>query len=188
MSKIGEREIKIEEGVTVTVTDNRSRGLGTDVVISGKEGSMSINIPNQLRVIIENKIIKVKRNSEDKKIRAMHGLFRTLINNGIVGVNKLWEKELEVVGTGYNVKKQGEDIVLKVGYSHLVTFKKPDGVSFDVKGNNKIIVKGVDKQLVGEVASKIRSIKKPDSYKGKGLRYKGERIKLKPGKKAKVAG
>jgi large subunit ribosomal protein L6 len=115
----------------------------------------------------------------------MHGLTRKLIANAVEGVTKRFEKKLEVVGTGYNVKMQGEGMVFKLGYSHLIEMKKPEGIRFAVEGNN-ITVSGIDKQLVGEVSNKIYTLKKPDPYKGKGLRYAGQVVKLKPGKKAKA--
>ncbi len=178
MSKVGERKISVPEGVQIEVDEKR-------VFVKGQEGEISLEIPEELKVIKEGQEISVQRKNDSKKARSLHGLFRTLINNAVIGVLKPWEKRLEVVGTGYGVKKQGEDLVLKLGYSHLVTFKKVEGIKLEVKGN-KIIVRGANKQLVGEVAAKIRSVKKPDSYKGKGIRYEGEVIKLKPGKKAKV--
>jgi large subunit ribosomal protein L6 len=109
-----------------------------------------------------------------------------LVYNAVVGVEKQWTKALEVVGTGYNVKQQGEDVVFKVGYSHPVTFKKQEGVSYKVEGNNKVVVSGIDKQLVGQVAYQMKLVRKPDAYKAKGVRYEGEVIKTKPGKKAKA--
>src|SRR3989344_5586731 len=125
---------------------------------------------------------------ELKKVKALHGLYRTLISNAMQGVVTPWQKRLEIVGTGYNAKMQGEDLALKVGYSHPIVFKKVTGIKFQVDGNNIIIISGVDKQLVGQVAHQIKTNKKPDPYKGKGIRYEGERLKLKPGKKAKTAG
>ncbi len=103
-------------------------------------------------------------------------------------MEKPWQKRLEVVGTGYNVKLQGEDLVFKLGYSHPVVFKKVTGIKFQVEGNNKVIIEGVDKQLVGQIAYQIKMLKKPDVYKGKGIRYEGEKLRIKPGKKAKAAG
>jgi large subunit ribosomal protein L6 len=137
---------------------------------------------------MENNELIIKRSNEEKKTKSLHGLYRQLVYNGVSGVEKLWEKRLEVVGTGYNVKLQGEDLVFKLGYSHPVVFKKTPGVSYQVDGNTKVIVSGVDKQLVGQIAHKIILLKKPDVYKGKGIRYEGEKLRIKPGKKAKAAG
>lgn len=180
MSKIGNAPIKIEEGIQITVNSGA-------VEVSGKEGSLSIPLPHGISIEKDDVEIKVRRSSDSKKVRSLHGLIRSLIKNAVTGVSRKWEKDLEVFGTGYRVKAQGEDLVFEVGYSHNVTFKKTEGVTFAVEGNNKLKILGIDKQKVGEVAYKIRSIKKPDAYKGKGIRYKGEVLRLKPGKKAKAA-
>jgi len=156
------------------------------VSIKGKEGQLSIEIPKNIEVVKKNSLILIKRKSDDSKMKSLHGLVRSLIYNAILGVNKLWEKRLKVVGTGYRAKLQGDNLVLEVGYSHPVIFKKIEGISLLIEGTNKIIIKGVDKQLVGQVAYQITSIKKPDPYKGKGIQYEGEKIKLKPGKKEKA--
>lgn len=180
MSKIGEKPINIPE-LTQIEFKNKT------VNIKGKEGELSINVPKNIEVIKENNLILVKRKSDDNKTKALHGLVRSLINNAVLGVNKLWEKKLKVVGTGFKAKLQQDNLILEVGYSHPVSFKKIEGINLSVEDANKIMVKGVDKQLVGQVAYQIRSIKKPDPYKGKGIQYEGEKIKLKPGKKEKTA-
>lgn len=180
MSKVGNNPIKVPSTVTVDLKDHH-------VIIKGKEGQVEFAFPKELSLKREGDILMVQRKSDNKMIKAIHGLFRSLIANGIIGVEKLWEKRLEIVGTGFNVKLQGEDLVIKVGFSHPVIFKKTEGIKYAVEGNNKIIVKGTDKQLVGQVAYQIKCIKQPDVYKGKGIRYQGEVIKLKPGKKAKMA-
>jgi large subunit ribosomal protein L6 len=180
MSKIGNAPVTIEATTQVEINPDL-------VKVTGKEGSVSIAIPFGISVAKDGEQIIVKRSSESKKVKALHGLIRSLINNAVIGVSKKWEKDLEVFGTGYRVKAQGEDLLFEVGYSHTVTFKKAEGVHFTVEGNNKVKIDGVDKQKVGEIAYKIRSIKKPDAYKGKGIRYKGEVLRLKPGKKAKAA-
>ena len=158
-------------------------------------GLLTLNVSNSVNkqtqadfLIKEEKNLIIKRNNNEKKVRSLHGLFRQLISNAISGVEKPWEKKLEVVGTGYTVKLQGEDLVFKIGYSHLVTFKKQPGIKYQVEGNNKVTVAGYDKQLVGQVAYQIKMIRKPDVYKGKGIRYLGEKLRIKPGKKAKAAG
>lgn len=180
MSKIGELPIVVGQEVEVQIKDG-------EVFVKGPAGSINIEIPRQIEVVMQEKTISVKRRRNNSKTVALHGLIRTLINNAVVGVKNPWKKTLEVVGTGYRAKMQGEDIVFEVGYSHPVIFSKREGVSLSVEGKNKVIVSGVDRQLVGEVAKQIKMIKKPDPYKGKGLRYEGEYIKLKPGKKAKGA-
>ncbi len=181
MSKIGEKLIEASQDVQVSFADRV-------VLVKGKEGELRIQLPHELNVEIKDGKISVKRKTEAKRVRALHGLFRTLISNAIEGVTKPWEKKLEIVGTGFNVKLQGEDLALKVGFSHQVLFKKVGGIKFQVEGNNGITVLGVDKQLVGQVAHQIKMVRKPDVYKGKGIKYAGERLRIKPGKKAKAAG
>ena len=132
--------------------------------------------------------LSVKRSNEEKKTKSIHGLYRQLINNAVLGVQKLWEKRLKIVGTGYTVKLDKDDLVFKIGYSHPVIFKKVPGIKFQVEGNNKAVVLGSDKQLVGQVAYQIKILKKPDVYKGKGIQYEGEKLRIKPGKKVKAAG
>ena len=185
MSKIGQKPILIPAGVTVSFEELKIK-KETLVRIKGKNGEMEISVPRVLKVEKNNGSLIVTRRSETKRAKSFHGLFRSLIANAVVGVEKLWRKELEIVGTGYTVKPQGEDLVFKLGYSHLITFKKVAGIKFTIKGVNKITIEGVDKQLVGEIAYQIRSLRKPDPYKGKGIRYLGEVIKLKPGKKVKA--
>ncbi len=178
MSKIGQQPILIEQGVSVSLE-------GNTVKLKGNFGKKEVSMPEGLGVVLKDNYLMIERKKEEKKIKALHGLYRQLIANLIKGVIKPWEKRLEVVGTGYNVKLQGENLIFKLGFSHPVIYKKREGIKFEVVGNNQIIVSGIDKQLVGEVANQIRNLKKPDSYKGKGVRYVGEKIKLKPGKKAK---
>lgn len=181
MSKIGQQKISLSKAVNITI-DNHM------VKIKGPNGELSIEVPKVLAIEKEGEVLSVKRLKDDKETASLHGLYRQLIANAIAGVENPWQKKLEVVGTGFNVKLQGEDLVFKVGYSHPVVFKKREGIKFQVEGNNKFIVSGSDKQLVGEIAYQIKMIKKPDIYKGKGIKYTGETIRIKPGKKAKVAG
>lgn len=181
MSKIGEKPIKIGERTNATFNKQ-------NIFIKGQEGEISIEIPSTLEIEINDKLIYIKRKDESKKTKALHGLYRQLISNAVLGVEKLWQKRLEVVGTGYGVKLQGEDLVFKLGYSHPIIFKKVEGVKFQVEGTNKVVVSGVDKQLVGQVAFQIKMLKKPDVYKGKGIRFEGEKLRIKPGKKVKAAG
>jgi len=179
MSKIGYTPVTITDGVTFTVE-------GKKVTITGREGTLSFDIPKYLSLKQEDATVHVERSNDEAQVRAMHGLFRKLLANAVSGVMTPWEKKLEVVGTGYNAKMQGTDIILKVGYSHEVKIPIEDGVRFAVEGNNLITVSGIDRQLVGQVAHKIKSVRKPDPYKGKGLRYQGEYVRIKPGKKAKA--
>jgi len=178
MSKIGKQPVLILQGVTVAVD-------GQKIKISGPKGRGAITIPNKIKVVVEDNQVLVSRDSEDKKTKSNHGTTRNIINNLVNGVVKEWTKELEVVGTGFQVLLAGQNLDFKLGFSHPVVFDQVDGARFEVD-NNKIKVSGVNKELVGNVAAKIRSIKKPDAYKGKGIRYVGEVIKLKPGKAAKV--
>ncbi len=181
MSKIGEKEIQVVQDVQASIAGDR-------ISVKGKEGEIHFDIPRELEVVVNSGVIKVSRKSEAKKVKALHGLYRTLIANATSGVAKPWEKKLEIVGTGYTVKLQGEDLALKLGYSHQIVFKKVEGIKFQVQGNNNITVVGADKQLVGQVAHQIKMVRKPDPYKGKGIKYAGEKLRIKPGKKAKAVG
>lgn len=181
MSKIGNKPIAVPPSVQVSFSEGK-------VSIKGKEGQMNLDIPRKIRVKNSDGVIILERKDEEKKTKSLHGLIRQLIYNAVTGVEKPWEKKLAIVGTGFNVKVQGEDLILKLGYSHPVVFKKVEGVTFRIEGNNKIILSGIDKQLVGQVAFQIKLLKLPDAYKGKGIRYEGEKLRIKPGKKAKVAG
>lgn len=178
MSKIGQKPIEVPNNVSVKIEGNL-------VKIVGPNGEKEIVFPDHLKVNFQEGKILVKRVNEEKKSKSLHGLYRQIIANLVKGVSNLWEKKLEIVGTGYQVKLQGEDLVFKLGYSHPIIFKKQEGLKYQVIGNNTIVVSGVDKQLVGQVAYQIKSLKKPDAYKGKGIRYFGEKLRLKPGKKAK---
>jgi len=181
MSKIGQMPIPIPASVTVKVENQQ-------ITVSGKNGQIQQTLPACLTIVKHDDRLEIRRSNDKKQTKSLHGLFRNLVRNAVVGVETLFEKRLEIIGTGYNAKMQNEDIVLKVGYSHPIIFKKAAGVQFKVEGNNIIVVSGIDKQLVGQVAHQIKLIKKPDPYKGKGIRYEGERLRIKPGKKAKAAG
>lgn len=180
MSKVGNQPITIPSGVTVTVNPD-------SVTVAGTHGQLTVSVPSVITVKLDEQQLIVNRANENAQTKALHGLTRTLINNAVIGVEKEWEKNLEVVGTGYRVKQAGENLTFEVGYSHNITFNKVDGIKFVVGGNNKVKIVGIDKQQVGEVAYKIKALKKPDPYKGKGIRYEGEVIRLKAGKKAKTA-
>lgn len=179
MSKIGYKPIIINEGVTASISDN-------NLELTATEGKFNFKIPKSLTANIKEKEIILNRKKEYKKVKSLHGLYRSLIQNAMSGLIKPWEKKMEVSGTGYSVRQVGEDLEIKVGFSHPVVFKKIEGINFKVEGNKKIIVSGSDKQKVGEIANKIKSIKIPDSYKGKGIKYMGEILRIKPGKKAKT--
>jgi len=181
MSKIGEKPIILSSTVNLTVEENK-------INVKGPQGEMFFDVPKELNIFRKDNHLIIERKNNDKKVRSIHGLYRQLLSNAITGVEKVWEKKLEVVGTGFTVKLQGEDLVFKIGYSHLVTYKKQPGIKYAVEGNNKVTVSGFDKQMVGQVAYQIKMIRKPDVYKGKGIRYLGEKLRIKPGKKAKAAG
>lgn len=179
MSKIGFKPITIPQGVQVEIA-------GPVVTVKGMKGTLSYNLPDFLSVSKENDVMLVTRQNDSKRQKATHGLYRSLIANGVHGVTEGWSRKLEVVGTGFNAKMQGKGVVLKVGYSHPVTYEPQDGIQLAVDGNNVIIITGADKQLVGQVAHQIKLIRKPDIYKGKGIRFEGERVRIKPGKKTKA--
>ena len=187
MSKIGNIPIQVPATVQVKVNQNA-------ISIKGREGEMHFTVPKVLQLKQEGDKLLVKAVNEDlpagrqgKKTKSVHGLYRQLLFNAVTGVETPWQKKLEVIGTGFNVKLQGEDLVFKVGYSHPVVFKRNPNIKFQIEGNNKVVVSGFDKQIVGQVAYQIKMIKPPDVYKGKGIRYEGEKIKLKPGKKVKTS-
>ena len=180
MSKIGKKPIDIPAGIIVSV-DNDS------VVVKGLKGELSVVVDSVIKVEIKDNQIILSPKREVKKVNALWGLSRSLIANMVCGVEKGYEKELELQGVGYKVAQKGSDLELNLGFSHPVTFKAPEGVEFKVE-KNKITVLGIDKQLIGQVAANIRSLKKPEPYKGKGIRYVGEQVRRKVGKKAAGAG
>ncbi|GAK54336.1 50S ribosomal protein L6 [Candidatus Moduliflexus flocculans] len=177
MSRIGKKPIEIPKGVEIS--------LQQDVLtVKGKLGVLTYAIPAGISVNTEESKLVVARATDQKRHRALHGLVRSLVNNMVVGVSEGFTRTLEIVGIGYRAKKEGTGITLSVGYSHPVDVPAPEGITFDVEGTNKIIVKGIDKQRVGQVAADIRKIRKPEPYKGKGIRYSDEVIRKKEGKTA----
>lgn len=179
MSRIGELPILIAEGVEVSKT-------GAEITVTGPKGTLTLHVDPSVSVEIEDKKIMVKRKNDEKRVKAMHGLTRSLISNMVVGVANLWSKNLELVGVGFRAAVNGDKLVLNVGYSHPVEITAPEGVTFTVSDNTKIAVAGINKQLVGQIAANIKKVRVPDVYKGKGIRYEGEYIKKKVGKSAKV--
>jgi len=175
MSRIGKKPIEIPQGVEIKMTKNV-------VTTKGKLGTLSYAVPSDISVDIQEKEIVVTRATDQKRHRALHGLVRSLLNNMVIGVSTGFSKTLIIEGIGYRVTKQGNGINLAVGYSHPVNFDAPDGITFDVEGQNRIIVKGADKQLVGQVAANIRRVRPPEPYKGKGIRYSDEYVRRKVGK------
>ena len=179
MSRIGRAPIAVPAGVTVTIAD------GNVVTVKGPLGELTQKFASVLTIAQEGNTLTVTRPNDEKENRALHGLTRTLLNNMIVGVKDGFSKKLEIVGVGYRVEKQGAKLVLGLGYSHPVIFEEKDGVKFEVPDATTIIVKGIDKQAVGQVAAVIRSKRPPEPYLGKGIKYEGERIRRKAGKTGK---
>lgn len=177
MSRIGKKLIHFPENINIEYIDN-------SFACNGPLGKLELEIPDKIRLKIEDSTISVSRATNDKEIRALHGTFRQLISNIIEGVLKGFEKTLEIVGVGYRVALEGSEIVIHIGFSHPVRVKVPEDLKVKVE-KNKITISGIDKQRVGQFAAEIRSIKKPEPYKGKGIRYSDEKIRLKAGKAAK---
>src|SRR5438132_2799024 len=177
MSRIGKSPIQLPEGVGVSIVAGR-------VMVNGPLGELSHEVPARLQVDHVEDQILVKRPTDRGEDRALHGLTRTLIANMVEGVTKGFEKRLEIQGVGYRAALQGADLRLDVGYSHSVVMKAPQGITFEVPVPTEIVVKGVDKQQVGQVAAEVRKVRPPEPYKGKGIRYQGEYVRRKVGKRA----
>ncbi len=175
MSRIGRMPITIPAGVEVKLD-------GQVVTVKGKGGTLTQEVHPDIQVAIADGIVTVTRPSDQKEHRALHGLTRSLLNNMVVGVSEGFEKNLEINGVGYRAAKTGKNLVLNLGYSHPIEMAEPAGITIEVPAQNKIIVKGADKQLVGETAAKIRSFRSPDPYKGKGIKYANEQLRIKEGK------
>lgn len=181
MSRIGKLPVKIPSGVTVNVHDHA-------ISVKGSKGELSRSLHPDMRVSVKNDTVIVERPSESKQHRALHGLTRTLVSNMLEGVSKGYEKQLELVGVGYRASKQGETLVLNVGYSHPVRYAVPKGITVEVPEPTKVIVRGASKEELGQVTAEIRKVRPPEPYKGKGIQYRGERIRRKAGKTGKTAG
>ena len=178
MSRIGRMPIAIPAGVTVDIAENNQ------VTVKGPKGTLERVLPAEMTITKEGEEIKVTRPNDLKKMKSLHGLTRTLINNMIVGVNEAYSKTLEIEGIGYRAALQGGKLVMNLGYSHQIEYVPEEGVKVEVPNANTIVVSGIDKQRVGEVAALIRGYRKPEPYKGKGIHYKGEHIRRKEGKTA----
>ena len=178
MSRIGNKPITVPEGVEVKLE-------GQKITVKGPKGTLEREIHKNISVSIENNIINVTRPNNEAQNRSLHGLTRTLISNMITGVVSEYTRELQINGVGYRVAKQGNNLNLTLGYSHPVIFEAPEGISFDVPNPNTIIVKGVDKELVGQTAANIRIKRPPEVYRGKGIKYAEEVIRRKQGKTGK---
>ena len=180
MSRIGKQPITIKDNVTVTVKDQK-------VTVKKDQLSLEQAIPNGIKVEVKDNQVIVTKTATTRQTKALHGLVRSLIQNMIIGVTEGYQKTLELHGTGYRVVAKGEGIEMSLGFSHPVTYEASKGVKLEVTNQTTIVISGANKQQVGEVAAKIRQFRTPDAYKGKGIRYLGEVVKLKPGKAAKAA-
>jgi len=181
MSRIGKAPIEIPKGVEVKVE-------GDKVSVKGPMGTLSRTLPAGISIVVEGSVANVKRSTETNELKALHGLYRMLVLNMVTGVAKGFEKRLELSGVGYRAAMQGTKLSLQIGFSHPVTFDAPAGIAFKVEGQDKVLVSGIDKELVGLIASRIRASKEVEPYKLKGIKYQGEYIKKKAGKAAKTAG
>ena len=179
MSRIGRMPIAIPAGVTVDIAENNQ------VTVKGPKGTLERVLPAEMTITKEGEEVKVTRPNDLKKMKSLHGLTRTLINNMIIGVTEGYEKRLEVNGVGYRAAKQGKKLTLSLGYSHPVEMEDPEGLESTMEGQNVIIVKGIDKEKVGQYAAEIRDKRRPEPYKGKGIKYADEVIRRKVGKTGK---
>ena len=180
MSRIGRAPINVPAGVEVTVD-----AVNYTVTVKGPKGTLTQNYHSRMNVSVNGNVVSVTRPSDEKEDRALHGLTRTLISNMVVGVTAGYSKKLEVNGVGYRVALQGKALNLTLGYSHPVIMDAPEGITFECPDANTIIIKGIDKQLVGQISAVIRSKRAPEPYKGKGIKYEGEKIRRKAGKTGK---
>jgi len=179
MSRIGKKPITVPSGVDITVT-------GAHVTVKGPKGTLEHDLPDNIGIERDGDDLNVTRINDERQNRALHGLTRSLVANMVTGVSNGFERDLEIVGVGYRAQAQGPNkIELQLGFSHPVTVDAPDGITFEVPAPTKITVRGIDKQQVGQVAADIRKLRKPEPYKGKGVRYAGERVLRKAGKSAK---
>ena len=180
MSRIGKMPIELPKGVNVEIN-------GREVIVKGAKGTLSQSFHPEMAIALEDSILRVSRPSDSRQHRALHGLTRALLNNMVVGVSEGYIRRLDVEGVGYRAELNGDNLVLHVGYSHPVEMEPRDDLSYDVQDRGKkIIVTGIDKQVVGEIAAQIRKVRPPEPYKGKGIRYEGERVRRKAGKAGKV--
>jgi large subunit ribosomal protein L6 len=178
MSRIGKNPIPVPSGVDVTISGNH-------VQVKGPKGSLERDLPGAITIRQDGDTLVVERPDDERKNRALHGLSRTLVNNMVIGVTDGFTTELEIQGVGYRATLQGRDLDLALGFSHPVSVTAPEGITFEVPSPTRIAVKGIDKEAVGQAAANIRKIRKPEPYKGKGVRYLGERVQRKAGKAAK---
>ena len=175
MSRIGMKPVPVPAGVKVTIS-------GKEVTVEGKLGKLSLVLPESISAVVEGDQVKVSRVSDEGNNKALHGLFRSLIKNNLIGVSEGYKKELQIVGVGYKAVLAGTKLTLSLGYSPDIIYQVPEGIKIQITDATKLQITGVDKQLVGEVAASIRKFKKPEPYKGKGVRYSDEHVVIKPGK------
>lgn len=180
MSRVGHMPIEVPQGVKVEIDDKGQ------VTVTGPGGELSQRFPRQMSIEVGEGEITVARPSDEREHRALHGLTRSLLANMVVGVTEGFEKRLEIQGVGYRAEETGAGLTLRLGYSHDVNYEAPEGIEFSVEDDTLIIVRGADKQVVGQVAAEIRALRPVEPYKGKGIRYLGEHVRIKPGKAAKV--
>jgi len=180
MSRIGRLPIPVPSAVQLDISD------GNYVRVKGPKGQLERQLPGEMILEQDGATITVKRPTDERQHRALHGLTRTLLNNMVVGVTTGFRKDLEIVGVGYRAAKDGSVLVLQVGYSHPVRMDPPEGITYTVEGTNRVGVQGIDKELVGEMAARIRGVRSPEPYKGKGIRYAGEQVRRKAGKTGKA--
>jgi large subunit ribosomal protein L6 len=178
MSRIGRAPIPIPDGVTVDIA-------GQNVTVTGPKGELRHTVVEPIRIVQEDGVLVVTRPTDRGPHRALHGLSRSLVANMVQGVSDGFERQLEIVGLGYRAQLRGAFLEMAVDYSHPVTIEPPEGISFDVPAPTQVVVRGIDKQAVGEIAAQIRAVRPPEPYKGKGVRYKGERVRRKQGKSVK---
>jgi large subunit ribosomal protein L6 len=178
MSRIGKRPIPVPKNVTVTIADQH-------VAVKGPKGELSRTLPGEVEVVQEGETLLVNRRSESRVARQRHGLCRTLVANMVEGVSQGFQRRLEIQGVGYRAQVQGRNLVLSVGYSHPVQIEPPEGIQLAVENNTNVIVSGTNKEIVGNIAARIRAVRPPEPYKGKGIRYAGEMVRRKAGKAGK---
>lgn len=178
MSRIGKRPISIPDKVTVAID-------GQSVTVKGPKGNLSRTLPAEVEISQEGETVLVKQRDESRAARQRHGLSRTLIANMVEGVSQGFQRRLEIIGVGYRAQVQGQNLTLNMGYSHPVQIEPPNGIQFAVEGNTNVLVSGIDKEIVGNTAARIRAVRPPEPYKGKGIRYVGEVVKRKAGKAGK---